>query len=100
MPKRRAVIHESALRANTELMELREFSLPSPNAEAISFWQDVMTEKYRRFRRVLVGATALHTKRALSLHEPPLGARVLDVGCGFGETTLGWAVRVGEHGEA
>lgn len=75
-------------------------SPPSPNAEVISFWQDVMVDKYRRFRHVLVGATALHTKRALSLHEPTSGARVLDVGCGFGETTIGWAARVGAHGEA
>ncbi len=71
-----------------------------PNAEVITFWQDVMVEKYRRFRHVLVGATALHTNRAFSLHEPPAGARVLDVGCGFGETTMRWAARVGAHGEA
>lgn len=81
-------------------MEHRDFSLPGPNAEVISFWQDVMVEKYRRFRHVLVGATALHTHRALSLHEPPPSARVLDIGCGFGETTMHWAARVGGHGEA
>lgn len=81
-------------------MQTREFPAPSPNAEVISFWRDVMVEKYRRFRHVLAGATALHSRRALALHEPPSGARVLDVGCGFGETTIAWAARVGERGEA
>jgi len=81
-------------------MKARATRKPSPNAEVMAFWQDVMVEKYRRFRRVLVGATALHTKRALSFHEPPSGARVLDVGCGFGETTIQWGARVGERGKA
>lgn len=81
-------------------MKSRERPPPPPNSEVISFWQDVMVEKYHRFRGVLVGATALHTKRALSIHEPPPGARVVDIGCGFGETTIGWAARVGPDGEA
>jgi SAM-dependent methyltransferase len=59
-----------------------------------------MVEKYLRFRHVLVDATAHHTKRAMALHEPSSGARVLDVGCGFGETTFAWAARVGALGEA
>ena len=70
------------------------------NTEVISFWQDVMVAKYRRFRRVLVGATALHTERALAEHEAPSGGRILDVGCGFGETTIEWAKRVGARGHA
>ena len=75
-------------------------TLPSPNAEVMSFWENVMVEKYRRFRAVLVGATELHARRAFALHAPPAGARVLDVGCGFGEMTLHIAKRVGTRGEA
>jgi ubiquinone/menaquinone biosynthesis C-methylase UbiE len=71
-----------------------------PNDEVMSFWKDVMVDKYRRFRAVLVGATALHTRRALAVHPPPRGAQALDVGCGFGETTIEWARRLGPHGRA
>jgi ubiquinone/menaquinone biosynthesis C-methylase UbiE len=72
----------------------------SPNHEIMTFWQDVMADKYWRYRAILVGATARHARRVFAMQEEPSGARVLDVGCGFGETTLDWARMVGERGRA
>jgi ubiquinone/menaquinone biosynthesis C-methylase UbiE len=60
----------------------------SPNAEAIGVWNDILVPKFTRFRRVMVEGFGLHSQRALELHPVHPGERVLDVGCGFGETTI------------
>jgi ubiquinone/menaquinone biosynthesis C-methylase UbiE len=73
---------------------------PNPNAEAIEAWNTVLFDKFVRFRDTLTTGLAVHGDAALSRHPPPAGARVLDVGCGFGDTTLKIAALVGPQGEA
>jgi ubiquinone/menaquinone biosynthesis C-methylase UbiE len=60
----------------------------SPNAESIGVWNDILVPKFTRFRRVLVEGFGVHSARALERHPVHPGERVLDVGCGFGETTI------------
>ena len=60
----------------------------SPNAEAIGVWNEILAPKFTRFRRVMVDGFSVHSRRALELHPVHPGERVLDVGCGFGETTI------------
>ena len=60
----------------------------SPNAEAIGVWNEILVPKFTRFRRVMADGFSLHSRRALEMHPVHPGERVLDVGCGFGETTI------------
>jgi SAM-dependent methyltransferase len=73
---------------------------PSPNAEAIGVWNEILVPKFTRYRRVFVEGSAPHSAQALALHPLRPGERVLDIGCGFGETTIELARAVGPSGSA
>lgn len=72
----------------------------SPNAQAVAVWNEILVPKFTRYRRVFVEASAPHGAQALALHPLRRGDRVLDVGCGFGETTIDIARAVGPTGGA
>jgi ubiquinone/menaquinone biosynthesis C-methylase UbiE len=70
------------------------------NRIIIEAWNTVLYEKFCRFRHLIVEGLARHTEAALERCRYPEGARVLDVGCGFGDSTLRIARRLGPAGEA
>jgi ubiquinone/menaquinone biosynthesis C-methylase UbiE len=70
------------------------------NAEAIQAWDGVLFEKFSRFRELLTAGLSAHGTEALRRHPPREGSRVLDLGCGFGDTTLEIAGLVGPLGSA
>jgi len=72
----------------------------SANEEAIRAWDGPLYERFVRFREVITTGLGAHGEQALLLNPPKPGARVLDVGCGFGDTTLRIAGIVGPDGEA
>ena len=72
----------------------------APNAEAIAAWDGPLFDRFVRFREVVTTGLSVHGERALSLYPPPEGQRVLDVGCGFGDSTQLIAKQIGPHGEA
>ncbi|MGV3653115.1 MAG: class I SAM-dependent methyltransferase [Noviherbaspirillum sp.] len=70
------------------------------NRIIIEAWNTVLFEKFCRFRHLLVDGLARHSDAALERCPYSEGMRVLDVGCGFGDTTMRIAERVGPGGEA
>lgn len=70
------------------------------NVEAIEAWNTVLFDKFLRFRDALTTGLALHGNASLERHPPARGARVLDIGCGFGDTTQQIARLVGPEGVA
>jgi len=70
------------------------------NAIVIEAWNTVLFDKFRRFKHLLVDGLAAHSDEALARCAYPAGARVLDIGCGFGDSTCHIARRVGAGGAA
>ncbi|HXW57886.1 MAG TPA: hypothetical protein VEJ23_00270 [Solirubrobacteraceae bacterium] len=57
------------------------------NDEAIRAWDGPLYERFVRFRETITTGLGAHGEEALRLHAPAPGQRVLDIGCGFGDTT-------------
>ncbi|MGE0546930.1 MAG: class I SAM-dependent methyltransferase [Kofleriaceae bacterium] len=70
------------------------------NAEAIEAWNTVLFDKFSRYRDVLIAGLGRHGERALELYPPRTGQRVVDIGCGFGDTTIAIGKLVGPDGIA
>src|SRR5207245_2574285 len=68
------------------------------NAEATAAWDGPLFERFVRFRHLLTTGLSVHGEKAMDLHPPPSGARVLDIGCGFGDASEQLADIVGLEG--
>ena len=70
------------------------------NEEAVEAWNGVLFDRFVKFRHIVTTGPALHAEVALRAHPPKTGDRVLDIGCGFGDTTQQLAALVGSEGSA
>jgi SAM-dependent methyltransferase len=69
------------------------------NAEAIEAWDGPLFERFVRFRHLLTTGLGVHGEVALEMLDLQPGQRVIDIGCGFGDTTQRIAALVGAEGE-
>jgi ubiquinone/menaquinone biosynthesis C-methylase UbiE len=68
------------------------------NAEAIEAWDGPLYDRFVRFREIVTTGLGAHGEEALRLFPPGPGQRVLDIGCGFGDTAQPIAGLVGPEG--
>jgi SAM-dependent methyltransferase len=70
------------------------------NEEATDAWSGVLFDRFVEYRDLVVAGLAQHGEAAMKLYPPSPGDRVLDIGCGFGDTTQALARAVGASGRA
>ncbi len=68
------------------------------NDEFTAFWNDVLVEKFERFRNILLDGLSLHSRIPFRTLDVPRGSKVLDVGCGWGDTAIELARMTGPQG--
>src|SRR5918997_6536728 len=70
------------------------------NLEATQAWNGPLFDVWQSFQAVVVSNAKAHGDAALADHHPEPGDRVLDIGCGLGDSTVQLARLVGPEGHA
>ncbi len=68
------------------------------NTEFVDFWNEILVPKFVKYRHILVGGLTHHSARVFPSLNVREGERALNVGCGFGDTAIQLAQRVGPSG--
>lgn len=69
-----------------------------PNAQQVAYWNEAVGPTWAELQGPLDRQLAPLGHRAMAALNPQPGERLLDIGCGAGETSLELAARVGEQG--
>jgi SAM-dependent methyltransferase len=74
-------------------------SAAASNKEATEAWSGPLFDAFVKYRDLVTAGLGAHGEVALAAHPPGPGDRVIDLGCGFGDTTQMLAGLVGPEGE-
>jgi SAM-dependent methyltransferase len=74
--------------------------IAATNQEAADAWSGPLFDRFVRYRDLVADGLGAHGAKAMAANPPRPGDRVLDIGCGFGDTTQRLAELVGPGGEA
>lgn len=66
--------------------------------EYVEFWNSILAEKFERFRDILMDGLSYHSEEPLGTLEVEPGSRIVDVGCGWGDTANRLARMTGPGG--
>jgi len=69
------------------------------DSDFVQFWNETLAPKFIRFKHILVDGLTQHSAAIFPSLPVQEGDRVLDVGCGFGDTAIKLSDRVGPGGE-
>ena len=78
----------------------RSGEVAAENEEATEAWSGVLFDRFVEYRDLIVEGLKAHGDAAMQLYPPEPADRVIDIGCGFGDTTQQLAGLVGPDGQA
>ena len=74
--------------------------MAAENEEATEAWSGVLFDRFVEYRDLIVLGLAEFGKVAMEMYPPDVGDSVIDIGCGFGDTTQELAALAGSNGRA
>ena len=69
------------------------------SAQYVDFWNEILVPKFIKYKHILVDGLTHHSEAILPSLPVKEGDRVFDIGCGFGDTAIKLAKRVGPKGK-